>query len=246
MSNARWRSIPNSTLADQVYEAIRDGILDGELKAGEFAREKQISEAMGVSRTPVREALARLASDGFLEKIPHRGFRVPEEDLSRILDTYSIVAALELLSIRLAFTQVEDQDLTRLRGINSDLRNSILTDDIQKMIDLDNRFHALIAKRSGNRELIDFLSELKAKIRPLETWYYSFEENIEKSVEEHKAIIEALETGNLDRALTIVERNIGSTLVLLKETGHGPETEGLSNAIDVFSIDVETSTATRD
>src|SRR5690606_1919413 len=70
MADRQWPQIKPLTFADQVYEALRDRILEGELSPGEFIREQEVSEAMGVSRTPVREALGRLASEGFLERIP--------------------------------------------------------------------------------------------------------------------------------------------------------------------------------
>lgn len=236
MPDQPWPRIRSSTLADQVYEAVRNRILEGDLEPGEFAREQELSEAMGVSRTPVREALGRLASEGFLERIPHHGFRVPTEAMSRVLEIYPIVSALELLAARLAFPRVDGADLDELRSINAELKEAIAAEEIERAIDLDNRFHALIAERSGNRRLLDLIDELKSQIWRLETWYYSSRENAEKSVREHTTLIKALETGKLDLALAIVERNLAGTLViLLEETDEGPAREGLAQAVEAFS-----------
>lgn len=238
MSDQRsWPKIKSSTLADQVYEAVRNRILDGELQPGEFAREQELSDAMGVSRTPVREALGRLASEGFLERIPHRGFRVPDEAVSRILEVYPIVSALELLAGRLAFPQVDDDDLAELRSINERLREAMEAEDVEAAIELNNDFHALIAERSGNQTLIELLEEFRGQIRRLETWYYSYREHAEQSVREHSTLIAALETGELDRALSIVEHNMARTLYsLVEETGRDRSipTEGVLQAAEAF------------
>ena len=73
-----WRLLKPETLTDKVYEILRERVISGKISPGEFIREHDVSEKLGVSRTPVRESLARLASEGFLERIPHRGFRLPE------------------------------------------------------------------------------------------------------------------------------------------------------------------------
>lgn len=215
-----WPKASSATLADQVYRAVRDRILDGGLEPGEFAREQGISDAMGVSRTPVREALGRLASEGFLERIPHRGFRVPEASVSELLDLYPIVSALELLAGRLAFPRATEETTRQLRLINDRLREAVAEGDVQGAIELNNRFHALIAEQSGNQRLADLLEEFRGRLRSLETWFYSYEEHGEQSLREHDALIEALETEALDRALEIFERNMSLTMsTLLEETG---------------------------
>ena len=101
MTATLWPRPKPAPSSEQVYRAVRARIMDGALAPGHFLREKDL-ESMGVSRTPIREALGRLASEGFLERLPHRGFRVPEESLGNLLELYPIVASLELLAGRLA------------------------------------------------------------------------------------------------------------------------------------------------
>lgn len=235
MSAEPWPKIRSSTLADQVYEAVRDRILDGELEPGEFAREQELSDAMGVSRTPVREALGRLASEGFLERIPHRGFRIPAQAVSRILELYPIVSALELLAGRLAFPSVTEEDIERLREINQRLRDAVEEEDVTAAIQLNEEFHALVAERSNNQSLVELLDDLRMQIRRLETWYYSYGEYGKQSIREHDSLIKALETGQLQRALNIFERNMASTLyALLEESGDRPSMKGAVQAAQAF------------
>jgi DNA-binding GntR family transcriptional regulator len=220
MAVERWPKVSSSTLADQVYAAIRDRIIAGELEAGHFAREQEISEAMGVSRTPVREALGRLATEGLLERLPHRGFRLPQESISRLLEVYPIVSALELLAGQLAFPKASAADLDELRGLNRRLAAAGGDGEVEGAIELNDRFHALIAEASGNQRLVALLDDLRTQLRPLENWYYTDPDHTRKSVEEHDALIDALATGELDRALSIFQRNMSLTITtLLQKVG---------------------------
>jgi DNA-binding GntR family transcriptional regulator len=209
-----------TTLADQVYDSVRRQLLAGDVARDGFIREQDVTEATGASRTPVREALGRLASEGFLERIPHRGFRVPEESLSRLLDLYPIVAVLEVLAGRLAFPNLTPADHAALRGINDALRRATASADVIASVESNSRFHAFIAGRSGNDRLSPMLDDLRAQLRRLETWYYWRPEHGQQSVREHEELIDALEGGREDRALEILEGNMQLTrTALLKEIG---------------------------
>ncbi len=198
-----------ATLAEQVYRAVRARILGGELHPGAFIREKEL-EAMGVSRTPIREALGRLASEGFLERVPHRGFRTPEQPVGRLLELYPVVQALELLAGQLALPRLTAADLDFLREINRRLAASERS-DVRARIALNTQFHRVFSERSGNSRLQELLDDLRAQLGRLELWYYSDRAHIEESVREHDAIIMALERGDSARALAVLERNMALT-----------------------------------
>lgn len=211
-----WPITQSRTLSDQVYHAVRARIMAGELAPGTFLREKDL-EAMGVSRTPIREALGRLASEGFLERLPHRGFRVPEESLANLLELYPIVAALELLAGRLALDRFTPDDIARLRAFNARLAEARDRGDVRAMLDLNTAFHRLISERGGNRRLALLLDDLRSQLTRLELWYYSGRERTQRSIEEHEAIIEAIERGDRARALELLERNMALTYRSLSE-----------------------------
>lgn len=208
--------VERTTLTDRVYALVRDRILDAELAPGEFLREADL-EPLGVSRTPIREALGRLASEGFLERIPHRGFRVPEEPVERLLELYPIVAALELLAGRLALPRFSPADLARIKQINRRLREAADSTEVRERIDINNEFHRVFSERSGNERLCNMLDDLRAQLARLELWYYSSTEHTQESIQEHDQIIDAIETGSHERALSLLERNMFLTYEKLLE-----------------------------
>ena len=219
-----WTPVSQLTLADRAYKAIRTRILSGDLKVGHFIREQEISGALGVSRTPVREALGRLASEGFLERIPHRGFRVPGDRWDSLLELYPIVSALELLAGRLALPKLRLQDLAALRKLNKALaEESEKGGDVRRRIELNSQFHELICQRSGSQRLSDLLTDLRSQLGRLEIWYYSQPDATSASVAEHTAIIEAIEAGDHERALAVLEHNMALTWRRLKNDAEEEE-----------------------
>jgi DNA-binding GntR family transcriptional regulator len=228
-----WPLPEARTLSEQVYRAVRARIMGGGLAPGTFLREKDL-ESMGVSRTPIREALGRLASEGFLERLPHRGFRVPEESLGNLLELYPIVAALELLAGRLALEQFTPADVARLKAVNGRLAEAGDRADIRAMLDLNTEFHRLISERGGNRRLAMLLDDLRSQLTRLELWYYSHRDRTQRSIREHEEIIAAIESGDRPRVLSLLERNMSLTYRSLLEDDDGGRyggPEGASPAV---------------
>lgn len=204
-----WPIIRSKTLSDHVYHVLRARIGRGLYDAGQFIREQEISEALGVSRTPVREALARLASEGLLERIPHRGFRVSVEPLVDALELYPIVGSLDLLAGKLAFPNLTDADFAALERINAELASVIRAGDTARAVDLNYAFHRHISERSGNSRLAAMLDDLRTRILPWEMWYFENVEDPEhQSVDEHAEILGAVRAGDFDRAASIFESNM--------------------------------------
>jgi DNA-binding GntR family transcriptional regulator len=218
MTATLWPLSEARTLAEQVYRAVRTRIMDGALAPGTFLREKDL-ESMGVSRTPIREALGRLASEGFLERLPHRGFRVPEESLGNLLELYPIVASLELLAGRLALERFTRADVGELKAINGRLAEARDRGDVRAMLEQNTRFHRLISERGGNRRLVMLLDDLRSQLTRLELWYYSGQDRTQRSIREHEEIIAAIEDGDRPRALSLLERNMSLTYRSLVDEG---------------------------
>lgn len=205
--NEAWPLLSSTTLTDQVYAVLRDRVLSGGWEAGCFIREQEISDKLGVSRTPVREALGRLASEGFLERIPHRGFRLPSQSATALLDLYPILASLEVLAARQSFPQISEAELEALRGVNRAYQAAYDRADIREGIEINNRFHHLLSEGSHNERLCEMLDELRAEVARLEVWAFSNISQWDVSIREHDDILEAIEAGDYDRALATIEEN---------------------------------------
>lgn len=201
MNEDAWPHISTSTLADRVYSVLRDRIVHREIGPGVFIREQEVSQALGVSRTPVREALGRLASEGFAERIPHRGFRVPEESIDDLLELYPIVAELEVLAGKTALRRLDAGDLRMLREVQSRFEDAVHRDDPPAGIELNRQFHHLLLRKSGNRKLSELLDDLRSRILRLELWSFAHINQREASVRQHEDILDAIEQDAFDRAL---------------------------------------------
>jgi DNA-binding GntR family transcriptional regulator len=205
--NESWPQISQTTLADQVYSVLRGRIVRGEIEPGAFIREQEVSQGLGVSRTPVREALGRLASEGFAERIPHRGFRVPEESIDDLLELYPIVAALELLAGEEALPLLGDDDIVRLREIEEGFRDAVIRDDPPAGIEMNRQFHHALLAHSRNRKLAELLDDLRSQVVRLELWSFAHINQREESVTQHDEIIRAIENSDYRRALEILRQN---------------------------------------
>ena len=206
MSEA-WPLLKTATLTDQVYEVLRDRILGNSIQAGDFIREQEVSSKLGVSRTPVREALGRLASEGFLKRIPHRGYQIPTQSAFDLLDLYPILASLEALAGRHSFHQLDSEEIAQLRGINRQYEEACARQDVRAGIELNDRFHHLLSAGSNNQRLCNMLDELRSEVKRLEMWAFFNTPQWDASKSEHDTILDAVEKREYEKALAILERN---------------------------------------
>lgn len=201
------------TLTEEVYEAVRTRLLMGESQPGTFIRESDLTEAMGVSRTPVREALGRLASEGFLERIPQRGFRVPEQSMDELFHLYPILTTLEVLAGELALEKLTLDELEELEQINHRFAEALETNDVVEAVEQNDCFHRFLSERSGNPLLRSRLNNLRMQIRRLEIWDFmevlrgTPSSDREEWVHQHAAIIQAAKEGNYGEAANILREN---------------------------------------
>jgi DNA-binding GntR family transcriptional regulator len=193
-------------LRDEVYDRVRDLIVTGELEPGRQLRDADIAQELGVSRTPVREALRRLEDEGLVEMSASRWTRVAELDVTEAERLYPIMWTLENLAISLT-ESIESEHLARLREANDRLLRALKAHDGVAASQADADFHELIAQASGNQELHRLIRDLKNRLRRLEIFYFGSNVLAKRSHTEHQAIIAALDQGNLVDAARISEQN---------------------------------------
>lgn len=196
------------TLArDDVYRTIKNSIILLELAPDELLRDQDIAEHLGVSRTPVREALRRLEDEGLVVTSFHKWTKVAPTDLQEATSLYPVVAALEATAVELAQPRLSTPDLDRLRALNHGLSQAIAQADVDRSLQLDAEFHALLVERGGNAEIGKLLATLLPRIERIERAHFGNQLVAQGSVLEHASMIDALERGDGLQAAAIMKKN---------------------------------------
>lgn len=200
------------SLEEQVFNSLEEEILTGKLKKGETLTEISLSKRLGVSRTPLRAALHRLAEEGLVEITPNRGASVIGVGREELVDIYKIRMRLEGLASREAATRISDDDKRKLRDSVELSEFYIDKQDTEHLKQLDSEFHNIIYRASGNRLLCKTLSELHRNIQVYRKLSLTVPERLERSVEEHREILNAIEKGDADTADELTFRHIEAAL----------------------------------
>jgi DNA-binding GntR family transcriptional regulator len=177
-------------LRDQAYAAIRDAIVDGTLVPEERLRDQELCAWLGLSRTPVREALGRLERDGLVETAPQRFTRVAPLDRRAARDAFPVVAALHALAAELALARLVDGDRAALRTANDALARALRDGDVDAALQADDAFHGVFVTASANAEIPRALDRLMPRIRRLERLRFGSLQG-RASVKQHAEILKA-------------------------------------------------------
>lgn len=200
--------ITRRLLREDVYRDVFERIVHGGLPPGARVRDTEIAELLGVSRTPVREALVRLTEDGFLNADAGRGFRVRVLSADEVLDTYPILWTLESLGLR-SSAPFTAGHLDRLHALNA--RLAAAGGDIPRRIALDEEWHQALLSGCGNRELPRVIDAMKRRMRVYEHHYWQ-DSDVEVSIGEHERIAGALAAGDMEAAIAALEDNFRGTM----------------------------------
>lgn len=188
------------SLEERVYLILEEEILSGQLKKGDTLAEISLSKRLGVSRTPLRAALHRLAEEGLVEIMPNRGARVVGVGREELIDIYKIRMRLEGLASAEAAVKITDEDLKSLRDTVELAEFYIQKQDTEHLKELDSEFHSIIYRASGNRLLYKTLSELHRNIHVYRKQSLAVPERLSRSIEEHREILSAIESGDAAEA----------------------------------------------
>ena len=197
-------------LRELVFENIREAIINGHLKPGERLMEIQLAEELGVSRTPVREAIRKLELEGFVVMIPRKGAYVTDITIKDIVDVFELRWALEALAAELAAERATEEEIEQMERHLLELAKVIEEQDVKKIVEIDTRFHETIYTASRNKRLGQILSLLGELIQRYRTLTLSKSERIKVTMEEHRAIVEALAARDPQRAGRLAQEHIES------------------------------------
>jgi DNA-binding GntR family transcriptional regulator len=204
-------------LRDQAYVRLRDAILDGTLEPGEQLKDAEIAEWLGLSRTPIREALARLEEYGLVETAPNRYTRVTPLSAGDARDAFTVVAALHSLAASLGVPRVEESELATMRKANEDFSAALRANKVDRALAADDRFHDVLVQASANREIARSLERLKPKVMRLERARFGSLVG-RRSIEQHDQIIVLCASGRAEEAAQAVRENWLSLGALIDQT----------------------------
>ena len=200
----------NVSFRDQAYEALKQAIMDADI----YARrdeirldERQLSKALGVSRTPIREAMTLLEQEGFLRTLPRRGVFIVRKTRKQIVEMIEMWAAIESMAARLATLNASDEEIAGLRRLFDEFRNSTPAEHIHEYSDANIAFHQAIIRLSGSHLMGKTIENLFIHVRAIRRMTISQRDRAERSIVDHMKIIEALEKRDTELAERLVRQH---------------------------------------
>jgi DNA-binding GntR family transcriptional regulator len=223
---ARGEPIARASLHDELVERLRDMIVEGELAPGDRVPERSLCERFGVSRTPLREALKVLASEGLLELLPNRGAAVARLTGDDLEEMFPVMGTLEALAGELACAQVTEEQLAEIRALHYQMVLHHTRGELPQYFRLNQRIHELIMQAAGNATLTRMYRSLSGRIRRARYVANMSKARWAQAVEEHEEILEALSARDGARLADILKRHLRNKCETVREsflTGDGAE-----------------------
>ncbi|NLY21219.1 MAG: GntR family transcriptional regulator [Tissierellia bacterium] len=190
-----------STIKQQVYDIIKENILNGTFEQGEWLQEKKLAEMLDVSRSPVREALKELVGEGLLENIPNKGVFVRKYSKKDIDNIFELREILEKYAIKKIIEESSDIEIGVLINIFNEMEDSYNKGDLLDYYKIDTIFHATLYYMCENEILDHMVSGILPIIQPTKIGYKQGMARFGKSLEEHRGIVDGIKERNFEKAL---------------------------------------------
>jgi len=192
-----------TSLRDQAYALLKSAIADTDIynpKQELRLDERQLISALGVSRTPIREALSLLEQEGFIRTVPRRGIYIVRKSKRQIIEMIQVWAALESMAARLATLHASDAEIARLRHLFDEFKNSPPAEHLDEYSDANIKFHTEVIRLGGSQTIIDATRNLLLHVRAIRRATISQSDRASRSIVDHLRIIEALERRDTELA----------------------------------------------
>ncbi len=220
------------TLFREVADRIRDLIEKGELAPGERISEKQLCEEFGVSRTPLREALKVLASEGLVELLPNRGARVRQLTLKQVKDTYDLMGALEGLSGELACQQISDEGIAEICALHERMLEHYRNRELPEYFQVNQYIHESLLAASNNDALLEMYNNLSQRVKRVRYSKKMTESYWRRAVQDHEEMIVALKKRDSKRLGQVLRDHLCNKLEVASIAGviDDGETRNVANS----------------
>lgn len=204
-------------LRDVVFNTLREAILKGELKPGERLMELQLAAKLGVSRTPIREAIRMLEQEGLAVTIPRKGAEVAKMTEKDMEDVLQIREALDELAAARACERISEDELTELRCTMHEFEEYTKSGNLKMIAEADVRFHDIIYRATGNSKLVNMLNNLREQMYRYRVEYLKDEKNYPILIKEHSEIMDGLSEKDRDRVTAAMHRHVMNQAAAVKE-----------------------------
>lgn len=195
-------------LRDVVFNTLRHAILKGELEPGERLMEIALAQKLGVSRTPIREAIRKLELEGLVVMVPRKGAEVADITEKDLRDVLEVRKALEELSIELAMRNMTEKNFGELEAANETFAKNLEGDDLIKIAESDVAFHEIIYMATGNNRLIQMINNLREQMYRYRLEYIKDKSSHERLVAEHNRIMAAMKSGDISEAKAAIRLHV--------------------------------------
>ena len=203
-------------LRDVVFNTLREAILKGELKPGERLMELQLASKLGVSRTPIREAIRMLEQEGLAVTMPRKGAEVAKISEKSLRDVLEVRRSLEELAIELACQRMTESDIKELEEAQEAFRAAIHSADAMTIAETDEHYHDIIYNGTGNNRLVQILNNLREQMYRYRVEYLKDENNYPTLMKEHKDIVEGLVRKNKTQVTETMHQHVKNQAVAVK------------------------------
>ena len=205
-------------IRDLIYEALRQAIFEGELKAGDRLVEKDLAKKMNVSRTPVREALRKLETEGLVKHVPRKGVVVKGFKRSDIIEIYSIRKALEVLAITYTVENITDEEISKLKEKIEIMEILTYKGDTASLFNVSQEFNDILIKACRMPRLINLINTYLEYLEQFRRVTMKKKERKLKALEEHKQILQAIIDKDVEKAKALTEKHLQGALDAYLET----------------------------
>ncbi len=195
-------------LRDVVFNTLRDAILTGKLLPGERLMENQLAEKLGVSRTPVREALRMLELENLVELVPRKGAQVLDMTEKDIINILEIRRALEGLATSIACKKMSKDCLQQLKSMEADFERAVAENDVDRFVDIDEEFHDMIFQATDNDKLIQMFRNLRIQLYRYRMAQAKNDRSMATIVAHHRSILRALENHDSEEGTAVAQSHI--------------------------------------
>jgi len=192
----------------QIADMLRDMIMTGKLQEGDKVNETELCNTLGISKTPLREALRVLSVEGLIRLVPHRGAFVTKPTFEEIAEMFDVMSLLESFCARSASQKMTPRDLARLEKLHAKLEENFERQDQEEYIRINNQYHALVQKIAGNRTLNQIVDGLRKKILLYRFQSLNLPGRFEASIREHRELLEAFRNRQHRKAESLMRQHL--------------------------------------